>query len=494
MKKAVIYARYSSERQTEQSIEGQLRVCNDYAQRNDIVVVDTYIDRAMTGTNDNRASFQKMLKDSSKKVWDYVIVYKIDRFSRNKYETAMHKKTLRDNGVKLLSAMENIPDTPEGIILESLLEGMAEYYSAELSQKVRRGMNESRRKGLFTGGRVLYGYSVIDKKVIINEDEAQVVRNLFLDFASGRLVTDVLQELKETGVLYRGKNFGRNTLYNFLRNRKFTGEYVYKGEVFTNIYPQIISKELFETVRNKIETNKLGKHKPDIVYLLKFKLKCGYCGNPVSSDAGTSKTGAIKRYYKCYGRRKKICHHSKPIRKELIEDLVLNAILSTLETNELILHIAQKVIDINKKRIENNSVLNLLIKEQEKVEQSITNVLSAIDKGIITNSTKQHLEDLENNLDKIKEQIIIEKTKERMQITEEDVFKYLKQAITKKPKQMIDMIVKQVILYNDKIEIFFKYNKFAEDEIQNQSIFKITKEVKMVYNEEPSKIDIDILV
>ena len=109
MKTAVIYARYSSDRQTEQSIEGQLRVCSDYADKNKIIVVDTYIDRAMSGTNDNRPAFKQMIIDSSKKQWDYVIVYKLDRFSRNKYENAIHKKTLRDNGVKLLSAMENIP-------------------------------------------------------------------------------------------------------------------------------------------------------------------------------------------------------------------------------------------------------------------------------------------------------------------------------------------------------------------------------------------------
>lgn len=123
MKTAVIYARYSSERQTEQSIEGQLHVCSDYAKRNDLVIVGTYIDRAMTGTNDNREDFQRMLKDSDKKSFDYVLVYKLDRFSRNKYEMAIHRKHLKDNGVKILSAMENIPETPEGILLESLLEG-----------------------------------------------------------------------------------------------------------------------------------------------------------------------------------------------------------------------------------------------------------------------------------------------------------------------------------------------------------------------------------
>lgn len=185
MKTAVIYARYSSDSQTEQSIEGQLRVCNEYAKSNDIVILDTYIDRAMTGTNDNRPNFQRMLKDSSRKEWNFVLVYKLDRFSRNKYETAIHKKTLRDNGVKVLSAMENIPDTPEGIILESLLEGMNQYYSAELSQKVRRGMKENRLKGLYQGGGVPYGYRVENKKMVIDESRAEVVRFIYRQYSKG---------------------------------------------------------------------------------------------------------------------------------------------------------------------------------------------------------------------------------------------------------------------------------------------------------------------
>ena len=179
MKTAAVYARYSSDNQTEQSIEGQLRVCEEYAQRNDIVIVDTYIDRAMTGTNDNRPDFRKMIRDSAKKRWDFILVYKLDRFSRNKYETAIHKKTLKDNGVKVLSAMENIPETPEGIILESLLEGMNQYFSAELSQKIRRGMRETRLKGNYQGGPLLYGYKVDGRKIVIDETEAETVRYIY---------------------------------------------------------------------------------------------------------------------------------------------------------------------------------------------------------------------------------------------------------------------------------------------------------------------------
>lgn len=123
MKTAVIYARYSSDSQTEQSIEGQMRVCEEYAKSHDILILNTYIDRAMTGTNDRRPDFQRMIQDSSRKEWNYVLVYKLDRFSRNKYETAIYKKALKDNQVKVLSATEYIPDTPEAIIFESMLEG-----------------------------------------------------------------------------------------------------------------------------------------------------------------------------------------------------------------------------------------------------------------------------------------------------------------------------------------------------------------------------------
>ncbi len=223
MKTAVIYARYSSDNQTEQSIEGQLRVCQEYAERNDILILDTYIDRAMTGTNDNRPDFQRMIKDSSKKEWNYVLVYKLDRFSRNKYETAKNKKILKDNGVKLLSAMENIPDTPERIILESLLEGMAEYYSAELAQKVKRGMHETRLKGNFTVGHLPYGYKLDGRKIVIDEDKKDIVRYIFKQYSIGGYVSSIIKNLTNQGILNKGKPFATNTIYNILRNEKYTG-------------------------------------------------------------------------------------------------------------------------------------------------------------------------------------------------------------------------------------------------------------------------------
>lgn len=484
MKTAVIYARYSSDRQTEQSIEGQLRVCHEYAERNDIAIVDTYIDRAMTGTNDNRVAFQQMLKDSDKKAWDYVLVYKLDRFSRNKYETAMHKRKLKDNGVKLLSAMENIPDTPEGIILESLLEGMAEYYSAELSQKVRRGMRESREKGNFTGGNVLYGYKVVNKKLVINEEEANIVRYIYSEFAGGRLATDILDELHERGILHNGKIFARTTLYKTLKNEKYSGIFHYGNQVFANTYPRIVPQEIFDLVQTKINNNKYGKHKAEIYYLLKNKLTCGYCGKPINSESGTSKSGAVMRYYKCSGKRKNKYCPQIPIRKELMEKLVVDTILETM-SNEMIGYITTKILEMHEKKINDESILNLLLKDYAQVERSINNILTAIENGISTASTKQRLEELEEKKLDISNKIALEKAKERMQITKNDISKFIKKGIQKDARQMVNLLIKEVILYNDKIEIHFNYiDKQRPDDDNHQafSFYSTTKHIEEVSN------------
>jgi DNA invertase Pin-like site-specific DNA recombinase len=209
MKIAVVYARYSSTNQTEQSIEGQMHVCEDYARRHDILIVDSYIDRAISGTTDNRESFQKMLKDSNNKKWDYVLVYKLDRFARNKFESAIHRKHLKDNGIKLLSAMENIPETPEGVLLESLLEGMNQYFSEELAQKVSRGLHESRMKGHCIGS-VPYGYIKENKKLIINQEESEILNRIFNDYNSGKTILQISRDLQKECITNNGKRNVRN--------------------------------------------------------------------------------------------------------------------------------------------------------------------------------------------------------------------------------------------------------------------------------------------
>ena len=257
MKTAVIYARYSSNSQTEQSIEGQLRVCNEYAQRNDIIIVGEYIDRAMTGTNDKRPDFQKMIADSSKKKWDYVLVYRFDRFSRNIYEQIFNENTLEKNGVKLISATEYIPDASSGSFMKGMIINFNDYYSKELSEKVRRGMRETRIKGNFQGGVTLYGYKVQDHKILIDEEKAEVVRFIFEQYANGFYVCEIIDQLTQKGILAKGnKPFHKNTIYNILRNEKYSGIYKFKDEIFDNMYPQIVPFEIYDKVKQKQAKNR----------------------------------------------------------------------------------------------------------------------------------------------------------------------------------------------------------------------------------------------
>lgn len=492
MKTAVIYARYSSERQTEQSIEGQLRACNDYAERNNIVVVNTYIDRAMTGTNDKRTDFQRMLKDSAKKAWDYVIVYKIDRFGRNKYELAMNKNTLKLNGTRLISAMENIPETPEGIILESLLEGMAEYYSAELSQKVRRGMNETRQKGNYTGGFLPYGFKKDGKKVGIDEDRAKVVKFIYEKYAKNIYVKDIIQELTQMGVLNRGKPFVKNTVYKILSNEKYTGVYRYKDEVFTNIYPQIISQDLFNLVREKNESNKYGSRSPFVTYILRKKIKCGYCGRTINGITGTSRSGDVKRYYSCSGRYLKKSCHKKSVRKEMLEKIVMQTILKTFENETTLNQFAEKIMLVNQKRIKEQSLLNLLLQEQDKIIKAKNNLIVAIEQGIITSTTKARLEELELQQDEISQKILVEQTKDKMALSKEDIVRYIKRALKNQEERIIDLLVKKITLYDDKIEITCNYtNKNnMEKEDMNLSVSKETVKLPMTSDKSNALIEI----
>ena len=187
----VIYARFSSHSQTEQSIEGQLKVCYEYAEQNHYTVVGEYIDRALTGTNDNRVEFQRMIADSDKHTFEAVLVYQLDRFARNRYDSAINKAKLKKNGVRVLSAKENITDDASGILVEGVLESMAEYYSAELSQKICRGMSINAEKCLCNGSNPGLGYRVnADRGFDVVEDEAAVVREIFERYAKGEMLTD----------------------------------------------------------------------------------------------------------------------------------------------------------------------------------------------------------------------------------------------------------------------------------------------------------------
>lgn len=480
IKTAVIYARYSSDSQTEQSIEGQLRVCNEYAQNNDILVLKTYIDRAMTGTNDNRPDFLQMIDDSKRHDFDIVLVYKFDRFSRNKYETTKHKKTLKDNGVKVVSATEYIPDSPEAIILESMIEGYAEYYSAELSQKVKRGMNETRRKGNFTGGTIIYGYKVENHKVVIDEEKAEAVRFIYEQYSQGVYVKDIIKTLTDKGIYNRGKKFARNTVYNILRNEKYSGIYRFGDEVFTNIYPRIVPPETYSAVRKRIDTNKYGSRSVEVVYLLRNKIKCGYCGSPISAECGTAKNGQKIRYYKCLGRKHQNGCKKSQVRKEILEQYVIDNIVEKMQSAETVETIVNYLLQVQENRIKQNSVLTSLTKEKRQTENSINNIMEAIEQGGQSATVMKRMRELESKLTDIEKRLTIEKSQTAFRLTKEQIKEFYKAGLEKEPLQLINYFVKEIRLFDDKMIIEYNTPKTINlDESQGFSFYD--KNVKMPY-------------
>lgn len=221
--KAVLYARFSSDNQREKSIEAQLRAMHDYCKRNGIVVIHEYCDRAKSATTDDRPEFLKMVAAAKTGDFDFAIVHKLDRFSRNRYDSAFYKRELKKNGVPLLSVLEQMDDSPESIILESVLEGMSEYYSKNLAREVMKGMRESAMACRYVGGWISYGFQV-DKdthKYVIDEYEAEAVRIMFRDVANGCGYNVVLKKLNTMGYRTRlGNTFSKETMYEMLRNEE----------------------------------------------------------------------------------------------------------------------------------------------------------------------------------------------------------------------------------------------------------------------------------
>lgn len=467
--KAVIYARYSCDNQREESIEGQLRECKAFAERKEFTLIGSYIDRAVSAKTDNRPEFQKMIKDSAKGVFDVIIVWKLDRFARNRYDSAHYKTLLRKNGVKVISATEAISEGAEGIILESVLEGYAEYYSAELSEKVIRGMTENALKCKYNGGYVPIGYKIDENKCYqIDELAAPVIREVFLMYINGRQTKDIVKFINDKGITTsRKKPFTQTTISKVLQNRKYIGEYQYRDVVIPNGLPAIISKELFDMAQTRLEKNRHAPAamKADKKYILSAKMICSDCGSYMVGECGIS--GAKKKkyyYYKCSGAKNKKNCHRKAVRKFETEEKIINSIFENIWNTDVIEEIANHVIAWQK---HDNTVIPLLCKELNNIEKSIDNVMTAIEKGIITPTTKKRL----NELETIKADIEIKIAKEEIQdqtLTKEHIIYWLTNMkkldlMNEDNKQIIiDTFINSIYVYDDKMVVNFNCREGSE--------------------------------
>ena len=461
--KAVIYARYSSDNQREESIEGQLRECKEYAEKNGITILRIYIDRALSAKTDNRPEFQKMVQDSAKGLFDTVLVWKLDRFARNRYDSAHYKAVLRRNGVKVVSATENISDGPEGIILESMLEGMAEYYSAELAQKINRGLTENALKGKSNGGSIPLGYVLgEDRHLKIDPATAPIVREIYQRYANGEMIRSIIKSLNERHILTKqGKPFCQSSFNVLLRNRKYIGEYHYRDIVIPDAVPAIIPKDLFERVQARMEKNRHApaRTKAPEEYLLTTKLFCGHCGRLMVGESGTGKSGTIHRYYKCIGAKRRLGCHKKAVKKDWIERVAVQYTIQRVFQDELIAQIADKLVELQ--NAEDNS-LPLLRKQLADTNRGIENMLNAIQLGVLTSSTKERLEELEKLREELKVSIL-QAELERPKYSREDIMEWISQFKHGDPdnkeyqRQIIDIFLNSIYVFDDRLVFTYNY-------------------------------------
>ena len=469
---AVIYARYSSDSQREASIEGQLRDCKDYAEKNGITVVGTYIDRAYSAKTDDRPDFQRMIKDSGKKIFDVVLVWKLDRFARNRFDAVNYKYQLEKNGVHLVSAMEPISQGPEGIMVESMLIGMAEYYSAELALKVARGERENALQCKYNGGVVPLGFTIgkEDRLYHIDPETAPIVQEIFSRYADGEPAEKIAASLNERGLRTRtGKPFVKNSFFQIFRNRRYIGEYRYKDIVTPGGIPAIVDQDLFDRVQQRFEQNRIAHGRPakeDVSYLLTTKLFCGKCGTLMGGESGTSHMGNTYYYYKCGNAKRHGKAHCdlKAIRKEPLERFVVDTAIKVIFSDEIIERLIDLVMEAQQQE---NTRLPVLKEQLRDTEKRLANLLEAIEQGILTPTTKQRLDELEARKEALNTSILEEELKKPV-LTREWIRFWLEKfrkgdvGSTEHQRQIIDTFVNSVYVFDDRVVLNFNFTDDAK--------------------------------
>ena len=292
--------------------------------------------------------------------------------------------------------------------------------------------------------------------MFIHEEEGPIVKEIFERYAAGERGNEIAISFAERGILYRGKPFSAANIYVILHAEKYTGRYVLHGEVYDNIYPRIIEPELYERCKQRIDANRYGNHVPDYSYLLRRRVYCGQCGVRMTSFSGTSKSGRVFKYYKCRNAIGKKHCTAKLIKKDLLDNIVIQALQKTLTGKNLAIVVEEIYRQHNAKLLGENPV-KLLEKELTKINKAITNIMKAIEQGIITDTTKERLQELEATRRDLQEKLIFERMQEQTVLEKKTIENYLKEGAKQEPEMMIDLLVDKVYVYNDRIELILNH-------------------------------------
>ncbi len=474
--KAAIYARYSSDNQREESITAQLRAAHEYCKKNDYTIVKEYTDEAISARTDERPAFQKMIEDAATGLFGVLIVHKIDRFARNRYDAAFYKRSLQKSGVRIRYIEHQLDDSPESGILESVLEGMAEYYSKNLAREVKKGMHENALLAKHNGGTPPLGYDVApDKTYVINSQESWIVQKIFRDYANDKSLASICAELNEARVTTkRGSSFGKNSLHDLLKNPKYIGRYTFGRSstdvdgkrnsrkasenliVIENALPALIDLTTWEKVQSKFRKNITGTRAAEI-YIFSGLLRCP-CGSTLVGNRYKGRTKDYS-YYRCNNATRTGQCESPKYQKEILENFLLDKILPAILSKE-----SAKVFckSINEMMTvfaqENLSHIQTLEKEKKNAQSKVESLLRMAESGNAPLSLLDRIRQNEESVKSIDLQLAkIEKQIKKITLTEhqlQEIFELLKKE--KEPaalKLLVQSLVCSILLDPEKDEM-----------------------------------------
>lgn len=481
--KGVIYPRYSSHSQRDVSIDQQIQACRRFAESQGIEIVGIYEDRATTGTNDRRPGFQRMIKDAERGEWQYVIVYTLDRFARDRYDSAVYKRRLKECGVKVLSAMENISDDPTGVLMESLLEGLAEYYSKELSRKIRRGMEDNASKGL-CNGQIPFGYRRgEDGRFAIDEAEASIVQEIYRRIRDGSRICDIIHDINERGIrTKKGKVWSKSSFNTLLSNERYTGVYIYKDTRIPGGMPQIIEPALFDAVQLIMHTKKnprknaspeaapQRRRQENGIYYLTGKLFCGHCHSPMVGISGRSKKGPLYYYYTCKGKRESHSCDKKNINRDFIEKFIAASLKETMLNDKAICALADAAVSYQQQKTP-CAELEALQQRAADIKKSIKNIVAAIEAGAFSAAMQTRLSELEAELKTVLSQLSLIQEEAEDTLTREEIIAMLRLMrngdICEESfrEALIDTFLVAAYVYDDTVKIVFNLGGRKENAV-----------------------------
>ena len=465
-KTAVAYARYSSAQQRDVSIEQQLKDIREYAEREGYTIIHEYADHAKSGfkNTDRRVEFHAMLTAAASGMFDTVIAWKVDRFGRNRRESAIYKGQLADNGVSVIYAMEPIPEGAAGVLTEGMLEALAEWYSRTIGENTKRGLYDNAVKGL-VAGTAAYGYKRgADDHFVINEEEAAIVRRVFVYYSQGFSIESVVRILNEEGVRTRkGREFQRSSILSILKNEAYTGVYHYGNIKIPGGMPVIIRKDLWD--RCQFVRKKTTRHfeKSPEGYLLSGKMTCGYCGWKMYGNYGSSHntvSGWRRRYYyyACRGKKEYVCRESVFTRKEAIEKPVIDLLLNHLLKDPYIDRFVDLVVETLTREYETSPKAHLE-QEYNDTVRKIENINRAISEGIWTTSTGDMLKALTERAEELRANIAYQKATEGKIVTKERIKFFLTKAADGDPnnyeflKTLANTLINSIVVYRDWLKV-----------------------------------------